>query len=184
MEVEVEEMGKVNAAAFQNWRGLGTPGWGLEEKVQVLDEVVNGVWNLGESGGKYGKIVRKFERWLDNCQYILKARSRDGEEDDEILFMEELDASWKDDCLVLGRKLETWQSQLRELGSPGRDSSLATVMDRCGNLIKGMLLELAVMAQIERDAINLEVEWIKRMNDDVMEDDQCKPTAGAIWRTR
>ena len=185
IELEIEEMCKINAAAFQNWQSLGTPGLRLEEKVQILDEVVNGVWNLGESGGKYARTVRKFERWLGKCQYILEARARNGEEEDEeILFIEELDASWKDDCLILGRKLESWQCQLRDLESPGSRSSLATVTDGCGSLIEGMLMELAVMVQIERDAMNMEVQWIKNMNDDIMVDDQSKPAAGAIWRSR
>lgn len=183
--LEVEEMGKVNAAAFQNWQGLGAPGWGLEEKIQILDEVVNGVWNLGESGGKYARTVKKFERWLGKCQYIMEARSRDhDDEDEEILFIEELDASWKNDCLILGRKLESWQCQLRDLRSPGGSSSLATVMEGCGSLVEGMLKELTVMGQIEQDAMRMEVEWIKDMNDDIMEDDQSKPAAGAIWRSR
>lgn len=185
VELEVEEMGKINAAAFQKWQGQGAPGWGLEEKVQILDEVVSGVWNMGESGGKYARAVRKFERWLGKCQDTLEARSRDDEdEDEEIVFLEDLDANWKDDCLILGRKLESWQRQLRDLGSPGSGSSLATVVEGCRRLVREMLTELAVMAQIERDAMSKEVEWIKSMNDDITEDDQSMPTAGAIWRAR
>lgn len=185
VEREVEEMGKINAAAFQKWQGVGAPGWGLEEKVQILDDVIGGVWNLGESGGKYARTVRKFERWLDKCQDILEARTRnDDEEVEEIVFLEELDLSWKDNCLILGRKLNTWQHQLKELGSPGSGSSLASVVEGCESLIGGMLMELAVMGQIVRDAMNTEVEWIKSMNNDIMEDDQNMPTAGAIWRSQ
>jgi hypothetical protein len=46
-----------------------------------------------------------------------------------------------------------------------------------------MLTELNVMAQIERDAMSMEAEWIKSMNDDVL-DDEHTPVAGAIWRSR
>jgi hypothetical protein len=46
-----------------------------------------------------------------------------------------------------------------------------------------MLTELNVMAQIERDAMSMEAEWIKSMNDDVL-DDEDTPVAGAIWRSR
>jgi hypothetical protein len=45
-----------------------------------------------------------------------------------------------------------------------------------------MLTELNVMAQIERDAMSMEAEWIKSMNDDVL-DDKDTPVAGAIWRS-
>jgi hypothetical protein len=178
MDLEVEETGKINAVALKNWKDLGTPGWGLEEKIQVLDEVVTGLWNLGDSGGKYARLVRKFERWLSRCQDILKARAHD-----EVMFVEELDSGWKDDCLLLSRKLEIWKSHLKDLGSPDLGLSLAVVLDGCQSLVVGMLKELTLMAQIERDAIRMEAEWIKSMNDDVL-DDRGIAAAGAIWRSR
>ena len=184
VQLEVEETGKVNAAALKKWKDLGTPGWGLEEKMQVLDEVITGLWILGDSGGKYGRVVRRFERWLIRCQNILEARADDeGLEDDEIVFLEDLDAGWKDDCLILGRKLESWRDHLKNLGTLDLGSSLAVIVDGCRSLVSGMLMELGVMAQIERDAMSMEAEWIKSMNDDVF-DDQNTPVAGAVWRSR
>lgn len=181
--LEIAELGKINAFAFQKWQGVGMPGWDLEEKVQILDDAMSGVWNLGESGGKYARVVRRFERWLGKYQDALQSRARDHEDaDGEILFLEELDASWKDDCLLLARKLEGWQRHLRDLGSPGSGSSLGTVVEGCRRLVSGMLAELAVMAQIEREAMNKEVEWIKSMNDETMDNNKDAPTAGAIWR--
>jgi hypothetical protein len=184
VQLEVEETGNINTAALKRWQDLGTPGWGLEEKIQVLDEVIGGVWNLGDSGGKYGKVVRRFERWLIRCQDILEARAHDEElEDEEVVFLEELGAGWKDDCLVLGRKLESWRDHLKNLGTLDSGSSLAVVVDGCRILVSGMLTELSVMAQIERDTMSMEVEWIKSMNDDVL-DDKDTQVAGAIWRSR
>jgi len=182
MQSEVDETGKVNAAALKKWKEACTPGWGLEEMVQVLDEVISGVWNLGGSGGKYGRVVRRFERWLSRCQAILAARENDGDED--IVFVEELDGGWKGDCLILGKKLETWRDQLRGLESPDKGSSLAIVVNGCRILVRGMLKELSVMAQIERDVIVREGEWIKSMNDDVSDDEKDMPVAGACWRSR
>ena len=183
VHLEVKETGKINAAALKKWEDMGTPGWGLEEKIQVLDEVVTGLWNLGDSGGKYAKVVRKFERWLGRYQDILDAREHnDSLEDEAMVFLEELDVGWKDDCLVLGRKLQSWKDAMRDLGSPDSGSSLAAVVDGCQSLVRGMLTELNVMAQIERDAMRVELDWIKSMNDDVSEDDEGRPTAGAAWR--
>jgi len=185
VQLEAEETGIVNAAALKRWQDLGAPGWGLEEKAQILDEVITGVWNLGESGGKYTRIVRKFERWVSRCQDILEAREHDGGlEDDEVVFIEKLDSGWKDDFLILGRKLEKWRSQLEDLGSLDDGSSLATVVNGYRSLVHGMLRELAVMAQIEMDAVMMEVEWIKRMNDDVKDDVEDIPVAGGAWRVR
>jgi hypothetical protein len=187
VELEVEETAKINAAALRKWQDLGTPGWGLEEKIQVLDEVVTGVWNLGESGGKYSRTVRKFERWFSRCQDILETRTHDDEvpdDDYEILFLEELDAGWKDDCHVLSRKLETWRAHLNDLGTPESGSSLATIVNGCRSLIWGMLTEVSVMGQIEGDAMSMEAEWIKTMNGEVLEDDENIPAVGAAWRSR
>ncbi|KAH7360596.1 hypothetical protein BKA65DRAFT_189122 [Rhexocercosporidium sp. MPI-PUGE-AT-0058] len=186
VQLEVEETGRINALALKKWQDMGTPGWGLDEKIQVLDEVVTGVWNLGESGGKYSRVVRKFERWFRYCKDILEMRANDEGLDggDEVVFVEELDRGWKDDCLVLGRKLETWRVQLRELGVPDdHGSSLSVVVNGTRGLVKGMLAELNAMAQIERDAMRMEVEWIKGMNDDVLDNDTDTPP-GAIWRSR
>lgn len=180
--LEVEETGKINATALQKWQDTGTPGWGLEEKIQVLDEVVTGVWNLGESGGKYTRVVRRFERWFSRCQDILEARTRDDElENEDLVFLEELDSGWKDDCLILGRKLESWRDHLKNLGSPDPGSSVATVVDGCRSLIRGMLMELVIMGQIEKDAVDMELEWIRSMNDTM--DDEDIPIAGAVWRS-
>ncbi|KAI6710987.1 hypothetical protein PZA11_002290 [Diplocarpon coronariae] len=184
LQLELEENGKINCVALKVWQELGTPGWALADKIQVLDEVISGVWNLGESGGKYLRVVRKFERWLRKCQDILEARVEEGLDGDEIVFLEELDREWKDDCLAIGRKLETWRDHLRELGTPDRTSSLKLVVCGCHSLVRGMLAELNTMAQIERDAMRTEVEWIKRMNDDVMDDSTSTHIAGAIWRSR
>jgi hypothetical protein len=185
VQLEVKETGKLNAAALKKWQDMGTPGWGLEEKIQVLDEVLTGIWNLGDSGGKYSRVVRKFERWLSRYQDILESREHNDDlEDEDIVFLEELDMGWKDDCHVLGRKLETWRDIMRDLGPPDNGSSLAGVLDGCQRLVRGMLAELNVMAQIERGAMDTELDWIKSMNREISEDDESIPTAGAAWRLR
>ena len=185
---EVVEMGWVNAGALAGWRdGEGVVGWGFEEKIRVLDEVVNGVWNLGDAGGKYVRVVRKFERWLARYQDILEARSHDATTDDnnDVLFLEPLDPAWKDDCLLLARKLATWKDQLKNLSIPEPDpaSSLTTVLEGCRRLVGGMAMELAVMGRIEKDAVVLEGEWVRGMNDDDTTDDEDMPVAGAVWRS-
>jgi len=182
VKLEVEETGKINAAALKNWQDLGTPALGLEERVQVLDEALSGVWNMGESGGRYFKAIRRFERWLSRCRDILEAREQDdGLDDDELMFIEELDEQWRDDCLIIGRKLQAWRDNLRDLGSPDSGSSLGVVVDGCRRLVIAMLLELNVMVKIEEDAMAMESEWIKSMNDE--DEDADTPVAGAIWRS-
>lgn len=185
VHLEVEETGKINAAALRKWQEFGAPGWGLDEKIQVLDEVLTGLWNLGDSGGKYARVVRRFERWLSRCQEILVSRDdNEGLENGEVVFLDELDHTWKDDCMLIGRKLDSWRSHLKDLGTPDHGSSPAVIVNSCRSLLEGMLTELGVMAQIERDAMMMEREWIKRMNNDGVDDDANTPVAGAVWRSR
>jgi hypothetical protein len=181
LQLEVDETSKTNALALKKWQDEGTPGWSLEDKVQILNEVVTGAWNMGETGGKYARVVRKFERWLSRCQSILDARGNEEIQDESIMFLEGLDADWKDDCQYLGRKLEGWRDHLKDLGLLESESSLATTVDGCRNLVRNMLMEISIMGQIERDAMAMESEWIRGMNDDNSDDDN-RPTAGATWR--
>jgi len=181
VRLEVNETGKINAAALKDWQDIGVLGWGLDEKIQVLDEIVSSVWNLGEPGGKYARAVRRFEKWLSRCQDILQSRAKNEEdEDEEPVFIEKLDMAWRDDCLVLARKLESSRDQLKDLGLPEDGSSLTSVMAGCRSLVLGMLAELSTMAQIERDAIQSEVDWIRRMS--TLDDNEDKNVAGAAWR--
>ncbi|KAH8815678.1 hypothetical protein F5884DRAFT_696219, partial [Xylogone sp. PMI_703] len=184
-KLEAEEMGRINAIALKQWQGLGAPGWGIEEKIQVLGEVITGVWHLGEHGGKYARLVRKFEKWVAKTEGIMAVRnSKNGFDDEKIVFVEELDHAWKDDCFTIGRKLNTWKDQLDQLGPPpDPGSSLATLVQGCRGLVFGMLKELSIMAKIEKDAVKAEIEWIRKMNDD-SSDDATEGTrvAGAIWR--
>ncbi|KAK6601542.1 hypothetical protein H4I96_06883 [Botrytis cinerea] len=156
---------------------------GLEEKIQLLDEVLNEAWNLGEPGGKYARLVRKFEKWVIRCEEILRDRDHDQmlDEEEEIVFIEELDLAWKDECLVLNRKLAGWRDALEDLGSLEKESTMASVVGGLRALVGGMLLEMQTMAQIESDAMALEQEWIKSVNGS-MEDNDNTPVAGAIWR--
>jgi hypothetical protein len=179
VQLEVNETGKVNAVVLRNWQEQSSPGWGLDEKIQALDEVITGVWNLGEHNGKYARIVRKFERWLSRCQGILAARENGLEED--FTFLEGLENSWSDDCLNIGRKLETWREQLRDLGELDKGSSLGIVVEDYRALVKGMIEELTVMGRIEKDMMKREREWIRSINDEES-DDGGIPTAGACWR--
>ncbi|KAI2626594.1 hypothetical protein GGR54DRAFT_653420 [Hypoxylon sp. NC1633] len=174
-----------NVAALARW-GDGPkpepePGLGLlEERVQVLDEALNGVWQLGEPGGRYARVVAGFEDWAARMADIVSAQRRgdldaliasngnsDGE-GEEVRFLADLDRGWKRDCAGLQRKLGGWQAALRGLGDvdsdPDADLGLARMVSGCRALVRDMLAELAVMEHIERDAARAEDEWIESMN--------------------
>ncbi|AEO69374.1 uncharacterized protein THITE_2119702 [Thermothielavioides terrestris NRRL 8126] len=214
---------------------------GLEEKVALLDRVVSGLWSVvggGEPGeGRYGRVVRAFERWVGTVEAVMHARERlgrtcglgqsqgqeqgdqgggdgvgEGDDDEEkgLVLVGEMDAAWKEECAALVRRLDDWRRGLRELEDgppflpasttpdtpseePGEDgdgeesssssSSLARILAGCRALVHGMLAELNVMEQIERDAAAAEMRWVREMNRRGLgRADDDAPRAGAIWR--
>ncbi|KAG6365133.1 hypothetical protein INS49_006740 [Diaporthe citri] len=187
-EAEVEEAR--NLAALMEWGG----GKGLDGKIQVLDTILSGVWSLGEPNGRYTRAVRKFEKWVDQTRRAVEARRLAGGlgalmEDDEVGFVSELDPAWKDEVSSMARKLDSWRRQLGQLesgvidddqGGDQKSSSLARLLSGCRSQVHGMLAELDLMEQIERDALMQETAWIRRMNRD--DDESDTPRAGAIWR--
>lgn len=186
---ERAEVERENVLILRNW---ATGGGGLEERIQTLDAVVNGVWTLGEPGGRYARVVRRFERWVDRMCEIEDARREGGAllQESEVLFIGELDAAWKEEYTGLVRRLETLGRQLEGLGCFPEEaevgdkiaerSSLQRMVQGSRTMVQGMLAELAVMEDIERDALAREDDWIERMNREEDVDDT--PRAGAIWR--
>ncbi|KAI8677078.1 hypothetical protein LRP88_09899 [Fusarium phalaenopsidis] len=185
---ERAEVERENVLVLRNW----AIGGGLEERIQTLDAVVNGVWTLGEPGGRYARVVRRFERWVDRMCEIEEARREGGAllQESEVLFIGELETAWKEEYTGLVRRLETLGRQLEELGhfpeetdngdKTAERSSLQRMVEGSRAMVEGMLAELAVMEDIERDALAREDDWIERMNRE--EDIDDTPRAGAIWR--
>lgn len=183
-EQEKSEVERENVLALRSW-GVGG---GLDERIQTLDSAINGAWTLGEPGGRYARVVRRFERWVDRMCEIEEARRGDGAfiQEHDVIFIGELDAAWKDECTGLIRRLGGIKGQLEELGQVPEDdgedaqTSLKRMIDNSRLLVDGMLAELNLMEKIEQEALAREDDWIERMNRDDDVDDT--PRAGAIWR--
>lgn len=180
--VEEAQHDRVNALALKSWVESGVPGWGLEEKIQILDEVITELWSMGEAGGKYARIVRKFEKWMYGVMDIHQARQK-GQllGDADVMFIEEIDGPWRDECRAQSRKLEGWKDKLVSLGNVEGKGSLATVVEGCRAMVRGMMEELDIMKKIEMDIMRNEQQWVKAMIDEPEEEEQ-GPVAGAIWR--
>ncbi|KAI5465753.1 hypothetical protein BGZ63DRAFT_348714 [Mariannaea sp. PMI_226] len=190
-EQERAEVERENVLALRSW----AMGGGLEERIQTLDTVINGVWTLGEPGGRYARVVRRFERWVDRMCEIEDARRGDAAllQEQDVLFIGELDAAWKDECTGLIRRLDGIKRHLEGLGYIPEDegeegpsttttTSLKRMVDNSRTLVEGMLAELSLMEEIEREALAREDDWIRRMNRDNDDDVNDTPRAGAIWR--
>ncbi|KAK5990207.1 hypothetical protein PT974_08473 [Cladobotryum mycophilum] len=190
-ERERVDVERQNVLALRRW---GTDGR-LEDKIQSLEAIITGVWSLSDPDGRYARIVRQFEHWIDTVTEVEEARKREDGlllQGQDTLFIGELDETWKDECEGLIRRLTDWKKQLNGIGLvPNHDddddaedekSSLTRMLDGSRNLIDDTLAELTMMEQIEHDALTKEKEWIQRMNRDDEDEDDDTPRARAAWR--
>lgn len=147
----------------------------------VLGEVITGVWSLSEPGGKYAKVVRRFEKWVSDVQSIMTSRDEKSG-GASMQFIEGLDEKWVHDCDTLVRKLEGFKEQLDGLGVvPKEDgSSLEKALSGCTELTHGMISELGVMKSIEQEALLREEEWIRQSIADISDGDE--DVGGGVWR--
>ncbi|KAI1007905.1 hypothetical protein K3495_g321 [Podosphaera aphanis] len=181
-QLEKQENSQLNAVALKRWQDTGVPGWTLEEKIQVLDQLLADFWNVYEPGGKYARVLKRFDGWVTQCQPICDSWTQGFDEaEDEVQFIKELESTWKDDCLILGRKIQTWIDNLRDIGVTDSRSSLGMLIVKLQRIVRGMRTELNLMMQIEEDVMETELQWIKRMIGDT-NDDSDALVVGAIWR--
>ncbi|KAK5664068.1 hypothetical protein OQA88_282 [Cercophora sp. LCS_1] len=188
-----EETGRLEAGAVERGNVQALAEWGgrgLEGRVQVLDEAVSGVWGLGEQGGRYAQLVRRFERWVGRVEEVglLRAAGDLGKlvgEDGEVVMVGGMDGAWREECERIGRRLEEWNRQLKGLeGDVDGGSSLARILKGTRELVRDMLAELEVMRELEREVVAEEMRWVKAVSRE-MDDQTSSPQvkrAGAIWR--
>ncbi|KAK1765684.1 hypothetical protein QBC33DRAFT_454508 [Phialemonium atrogriseum] len=131
--LEAGAVERLNVRALRAWAGAGGGGGGarLEERVQMLDAVLSSVWGLGEPGGRYARMARRFEKWVEGVAEVVAAR-RNGDgggggsvlllppSGEGLVFVSDLDAGWKAECAGLVRKLDEWARLLAELGDVPR----------------------------------------------------------------
>lgn len=166
-------------------------GWATEDRVQALDEVVSGLWAVSHPGGRHTRLVRLFRDWVDGVGDVEAAR-RDGD-GSVALFVGDLDASWKEECAGLARRLDAWRRQLQGLARPvtgddeGPPSSLARMLEGARCMVRDMRAEVDVMEQVEREALAREEAWIEEMHRQLDDEDDDGDgldglAAGAVWR--
>lgn len=168
-------------AADENSRS----GWGLEDRIQVLDECVTGLWSMSEPGSRYGRVVRRFEKWMDRVVDIRAGREKGVLLDDhsgDLLLIEELDQQWRDELRSQARKVETFHERLADLGEVEGKSSLSRTLSGLMSMASGMATELDYMKKIEAEVVRAEAIWIREMIEDAGSEDE-GTAAGAVWRT-
>ncbi|EHK47944.1 hypothetical protein TRIATDRAFT_237279 [Trichoderma atroviride IMI 206040] len=191
-EQESAAQEKKNVLALRRWASGGR----LDEKIQSLESVITNVWSLSDPSGRYAQLVRHFERWIGGVSDMEEAR-RNGAmlaQGNNDLFIEDLDAQWKEERGELIGQLDGWKQQLSDINDltldefyaepPDEDekSSLEKMLDGSRALIDNMLAELRIMEVVEHEALLREDEWIGRMNRIDADNDFEIPRAGGAWK--
>ena len=183
VSVEDAQIDRATALVLKAWAENEVQGFGFEERVQVLDEVVAGLWNLSDPGGKYSRVVRRFEKWMNHVTEVHERRENgDLMDDGEVVFIEELENAWRDELRSQSRKVENLRDKLEDLAEVEGKSSLAMVVSGCMGLAKGMVLELDVMKKSEAEVMRAEQDWIRSVIGDGIGEEEERATAGAVWR--
>ncbi|KAM3511271.1 hypothetical protein MY11210_005072 [Beauveria gryllotalpidicola] len=152
------------AAAVEADNLQGLQRWGgalLDAKIRSLDAAISGVWAMSEPGGKYARVVRRFERWVERVMDLEEARdngtigllasgggggsitlgsstgSGGGAAVEDALFVPELDPAWADDCESMARKLEDWRDQLEGACLKNQHGGAEATMTSLGRMLDG-----------------------------------------------
>ena len=184
---EESQRGRESGLVLKAWaeeggRGGGT--LGLEERVQILDEVVTGLWGMSEPGSRYSRVVRRFESWLQTVQAIREARERGKltEGGGEVVFIAELEDAWRDELRSQSRKVDGYLEKMAELGGVEGKSGLAGAIRGFGEMARRMKEEVGVMKRVETAVVRAERDWIRTAIEDESEGEEDSRRAGAIWR--
>ncbi|KAH8714812.1 hypothetical protein GQ44DRAFT_713410 [Phaeosphaeriaceae sp. PMI808] len=176
-----------NLQALLEW-STGTSSMGLVKYIQILSGPVHELPSLLEPGGRSQRLVDDFERWMTQVKYIRSVRNSGATSNSDLASIEGLDDSWKLENAALIRKVTSFARDLDELRQPSAGSSIASIVDTCKTLLRGLLDELHIMLAIEADVVCQEKEWVEARLQAIARD-VGSSSAGldmekAAWRTR
>ncbi|KAH0538665.1 hypothetical protein FGG08_004740 [Glutinoglossum americanum] len=164
--LERKTQAQLNLCALKEFAHEGGAGQVLGERIQVLGSVIPEIVNATGAGGKYIRLARGFERWIEWVEQIWEARDCDGKAFNsrgELEFVECLGDGWRDEITSLSRKLGLWLQDLDNMGSSPAGSSLALVVAHCRCLTEGMLQELEMMRGMECEIVARESRWVSEI---------------------
>ncbi|KAK4175225.1 hypothetical protein QBC36DRAFT_379515 [Triangularia setosa] len=195
-EVLKLENRSVESKAVKELLDWGKGRGGLEERVRVLDEVLGSIWALTEpythnhKGGRYIRLVKQFERWLNGAEQILSSRARGETEGEELIAG--IGQDWKEEIGSLSRKIHSIRQDLygvlegHETKGDGDGKNLRRVLTGTRELVEGMVQEVEIMEVVEGEVREREMEWVRGVN---RADEggggaglEKKRRAGAVWR--
>ncbi|RAL02351.1 uncharacterized protein BO80DRAFT_454045 [Aspergillus ibericus CBS 121593] len=162
------------------------------EQVRVLSQVAEEVYDLSDSlGGRYAVIVQEFEAWFQGVEDIRTQRLRPDRALDEVVFIDPLNQTWRNEASALVMKLELCLRQLQSLDILGYGeagdlggSALFRTATRLEEMANMMIEELNTIRKIESDVVKSERVWVSQLARQltaVSAHDQRRPRVG-MWK--
>ena len=149
-----------NLQSLLEWSTGGST-TGLVEHVQILSEPLHELPSLVEPGGRLQRLVADFEQWISWVQEIRSARQDHAGGGKALGTIEGLGDSWKAEAAALIRKLTVFARDLEKLAPPTPGSSIASMVDACTTILRGVLDELQTMQKIEVEVVTREKLWVE-----------------------
>ncbi|EAU36922.1 predicted protein [Aspergillus terreus NIH2624] len=140
---------------------------GFAEQIQVLSQVLQEVCDLTETpGGRYTTLLQEFESWLQQADEIRNLRHYTEEALGPVVFIDPLNAAWKEEVYLTTMKLELCSRQLQSLDILGygeverlESSTLLRVAKGLEEMANSMVEELNAIRKIEADIVRSERQW-------------------------
>ncbi|PWY95720.1 hypothetical protein BO94DRAFT_506924 [Aspergillus sclerotioniger CBS 115572] len=144
---------------------------GFAEQIRVFSQVTEEVYNISDSlGGRYAAIVQEFEAWFQKVEDIRTYRLHQGGGLDQVVFIDPLNQSWRDETSTLVMKLELCLRQLQSLdilgygeAGPLSGSALFRTATSLEDMANMMIEELNTIRKIESDVVKSERVWVSQL---------------------
>ena len=167
-EISVQE--QIDLQALKDWNARdGRPSF--TEKIELLSRTIQDLRTIESAGGKYTQVVTAFERWIVLSEGVNRLAQRtDTNHGQSSSFVEGIEDGWKAEVAALKRRLTSRALDLKRLGQPLEESTLADIVAICTIMVTQMLEELKVMRDIEGEVMEREAAWVRRTVDHLDED--------------
>jgi hypothetical protein len=155
-EFELQEQRSANLTAIQEW--CSDPAM-MVENLQILSMVHNDMSAVLGNSGTYCTLTRKFEIWRQAAEDRLFGSVKGS--------TEPLSEEWRNDHEALVLKIQSIQRDMGVLPPPispqqaGEKTALEIVFQQCKSLLDGMLEELEIMVEIEKEVMAQERQRVK-----------------------
>lgn len=160
LEYERAGQEQKNLQALLEW-STGTSSLGLVEYIQILSGPLHELPSLLEPGGRAERLTNEFEHWVSRVEGFWSARHSATINDGNMESVEGLGDSWKAENAALTRKVTSFARDLDQVHQPVSGSSIASLVDTCRKLLRGLADELHVMHTIEAVVGSKEKEWVE-----------------------